>query len=801
MDEQCFSDHCEGVIVTRDINYPNIKKGLEFTRKFIIENDLILIGGMSIDLALKAKNKTGIYRDDKLPDYDFVSPDTIKHSSQLGKYICKKGLPNISVITAMHTTTRAVRVDFVSVADIGYCPQDVFDKLPFIKIRDMKIIHPHFQMMDIHHSLSFPFENPTRPVVSHRWKRDMKRYDLLFDAYPIKKSDTPTPKMIQYKVEKAVLDGSCITGWAALSYWKDKSIKVPEGEPIHILSDNFERLVKLCDEKPIYIESRFGKTPRSVRVTINGIPYEIFDNLGEQVSAEKIGDMHVANMQHIMMIFLVKKYLDVDVPDNIRNYYNTGYVESFSMVVESTTPGIMPSINVYGKHSWSEAYVINRRSFAAKINGIKLTQQDRPDCSYPAAPVCKSNVKFDYNNSSYFNISGRVTTPFIPKTIEFFGQTDIVTMSIKKEGGVEHSTIVSDENADMSAELAEYKLTNDIQSMIVSKLVNLSRRNRTEIANILERWILTSANTPKNSGWANVYRPSTINDTANIKMMSELIEKRIMKKDCARKIMLTIIKLVNDRIGSVPVDDDLKMVCDKTEIRYGDQYNVLNVTNRLLQLIEHGGCKNTLRVSMRYDTVLSKGQQWGIPQRHVDHLYSTWDVRNEAFASPINSRLFGKKDGRFCSLFPDIDSCFGSIGSFFDVDLDRSGNWVVNPPFIESIMNDSAKVVLAHLACNKSQTFFFIIPAWKDSLTYKSLHESKYNRAELELLGGTYFFEDPSGKKMWTKASSIYFALSNDDVVNFTPALGHMLTLRKNNNNIVNGNKSFIVTKNIKRDN
>jgi len=412
-------------------------------------------------------------------------------------------------------------------------------------------------------------------------------------------------------------------------------------------------------------------------------------------------------------------------------------------------------------------------------------------------PICKTNSNFDYNNSSYFNISGIVTTPFVPKTIEFFGQKDIVTMSLKEGRYIkhEHSAELAVENlTDMSAELAEYKLTMNIRSIIVSKSTNLSSRDKTEITNILERWILTSANTPKTSGWANVYRASKINDPANVKMVSELIEKRIVKKDRAHKIMISIVKLVNDTIDSIVIDSNSEIVCDKTNIRYGSEYTVLNITNRLLQLVEYGGCENALRVSMRYDTLLSNGQQWGIPQCHVDYLYSTWGVRNEAFASPINSRLFGKKDAIFCSLFPDIDSHFGSIGSFFDTDLDRSGNWIVNPPFIESIMNDSANVVLAQLANDKPQTFFFIIPAWKDSLTYELLHESKYNRSELELSGGTYFFEDPSGKKIWTKSSSIYFAMSDDSITNFMPALEHIFAPRKNINSI-DHNKSFVVKK------
>ena len=54
MNKQHLADHCEDIVVARDINYPNVKQGLIITRQFIIDNNLILIGGMAIDIALRA---------------------------------------------------------------------------------------------------------------------------------------------------------------------------------------------------------------------------------------------------------------------------------------------------------------------------------------------------------------------------------------------------------------------------------------------------------------------------------------------------------------------------------------------------------------------------------------------------------------------------------------------------------------------------------------------------------------------------------------------------------------------------
>lgn len=44
------------------------------------------------------------------------------------------------------------------------------------------------------------------------------------------------------------------------------------------------------------------------------------------------------------------------------------------------------------------------------------------------SPECVTNVTFDYNGSPYFALAGTVTEPFEPKTIEFFGVSDIISM-------------------------------------------------------------------------------------------------------------------------------------------------------------------------------------------------------------------------------------------------------------------------------------------------------------------------------------------------------------------------------------
>ena len=91
-------------------------------------------------------------------------------------------------------------------------------------------------------------------------------------------------------------------------------------------------------------------------------------------------------------------------------------------------------------------------------------------------------------------------------------------------------------------------------------------------------------------------------------------------------------------------------------------------------------CARVASMLLRYSTLFgphgrNQGPQAAIPPQVVKSLHETFNTTAECFASPLNAQL-----GSFCSLFPDTDLYFGSLGSFFDVDF-LSGSYEVNPPF------------------------------------------------------------------------------------------------------------------------
>ncbi len=438
----------EDVVVKNDANYANTKRALEITERFIGDNDLILIGGMAIDMALKVVGKAGIYSADKLPDYDFLTTDTARDATKLAFQLCKAHLPNVSAINAMHTTTIRVRCNFADSADIGYCPSGIYNELPTLKIGRLRVIHPHFQIIDIHRSLSYPFDRAQviGAGLFYRWKKDCLRYDLLLDAYPIKcESTNCSVKMIRILLDKELLAGDCLAGWCAISYWKSSSqrslsdqmnvseFEIPEGESIQVFTDNFAKYVSradIADSNSIgYFEAIMGHLPRHVKLTIAGQKYEVFDSFGTLLSAEKIPEakqgqsaMYVSNIQHCMLWLIENIYISArGASDQLKSFCHKEYSECTKLVTSGDRPGLLPSINVFGSANLDESYLIGRRKFVARLSGTKLHEKDVIDGVYPAEPKCSSKISFDYDKSPYFAISGAKCGAFVKHEVPSIG--------------------------------------------------------------------------------------------------------------------------------------------------------------------------------------------------------------------------------------------------------------------------------------------------------------------------------------------------------------------------------------------
>lgn len=327
------------------------------------------------------------------------------------------------------------------------------------------------------------------------------------------------------------------------------------------------------------------------------------------------------------------------------------------------------------------------------------------------------------------------------------------------EGGASVAT-------DLDIEFDQMRLTSKIQNIIRGKIPASAQSSKQrlvyEIDNILERWLIAMANLPRGETWATVYRRTKPDDPINTKMVNELVEKRIVAtaSDSSALVSL-IIETVGQRLDQQPRATGATAACSATShpptISLGSKFST-EMSPRMQKLAGLFPCDQVLRAILRYEVVLGRGQQWGLTQAHFDDLYSC-GVRNEGFASPLNSRLLGKPDAHFCSLFPDTDSVFGSLGDFFLVKFsDHKGGWQVNPPFIESLLNHAAAKVIRELDAEPN-VVFFLMPAWRDSECYRTLHSTKHLVLETLLPRDRYMFELPDSKQIVSRVDCIYFLL------------------------------------------
>ena len=470
------SDYYSNLIVKNSINYDKIIKALEVVREFIVKKKLILVGGMAIDLALRLKGEK-IYEDDQVPDYDFYSTNHSADAYELSSLLCSKGFENVSCINALHITTMRVRVDFEPVADITYCPETVFNKIPILHYDDIKIVHPYWQMIDQHTSLSLPYENPGREVIFHRWKKDMVRYDKLYDYYPIVSNiifeniDTIVIdssddyyenrsnnrrgyirsniresmsrelelELTEIKIPMQFLSNCCLCGWGAVDYKISDDyviIKIPSESPISIATDDYKGFIEHNNLELInYYSEYVGSIPRYALCKTNLIDesgfrknIEVMDTYGKLISAHQINKKTngwICNIQWAMVYLLVKVFNETN--KQIVFTAEEQYLRCRYLVMS----GNYPISTVYGNHNLSHSYLNMMKLNKERIYSIKAPVLQPPN-NYPTPPECSNNKTFDYETSVYFMIDNRVLDNFIDWSAEPYPEYNSSSIKDKK---------------------------------------------------------------------------------------------------------------------------------------------------------------------------------------------------------------------------------------------------------------------------------------------------------------------------------------------------------------------------------
>jgi len=300
-----------------------------------------------------------------------------------------------------------------------------------------------------------------------------------------------------------------------------------------------------------------------------------------------------------------------------------------------------------------------------------------------------------------------------------------------------------------------------LQLMRENTNVNGSKQASLELINILERWLLSQANQPDpQTSWSRIYRNLPLDHPVHLKLRKELQRKGLTTDEAAGAALVErAASLIELTLIEQPPQLEAKPQYLQRTLSFGTFSEPTNA--RLDKLRLSIGIELTIALCLRYQALLSDHQHWAIPQAHFDYLYYTYGVRNEGFASALNSRALMQPEGRFCSLFSDLESSCGSLGNFETVDmLSQRGAWFINPPFINTIMLEAAQRCLTALATGPI-TIFHILPAWDDDEANRALSSSAHLISKERLEPRTYAYENLAGRQVLAQFASYYYILSS----------------------------------------
>ena len=453
----------ENIILKNDKFTEDTMIALGLVKKYILKNKLIIVGGMAIDLSLRLKG-SNLYEDDVLPDYDFYSPQNHVDAYHIAEMLHDAGLKNVSVINANHVSTMRVRVNYTVVADVTYMPPNIYKDLPTLIYRDMRIIHPHYQMIDQHRALSLPYENPPWEVITHRWKKDAIRHDILYKYYPLVNDGTDDAIALsgeEIKISSILFKDQCVGGFVALLYWKKQAekngfkpsivenigtieidsggmvVKIPvDSHGVSVYSNDilaFDKNIK--SEQSIKKERMYDrfldKLPFKI---ILDNKWELFDNAGYMMSAHKMegsqgrlaNSIYIANLQNVML-YMLTNYVLLNKIKGIkrgRSFY-VGYLIArelvqwagcqYSKKQLNKFKDFLPSTEVYGTGEVSDSYLNSKRIFLEKINQASGSHQHPKERLQPAiifpetfvdGKIPQKYFKFNARKSILFQFDG-----------------------------------------------------------------------------------------------------------------------------------------------------------------------------------------------------------------------------------------------------------------------------------------------------------------------------------------------------------------------------------------------------------
>jgi hypothetical protein len=212
--------------------YSEYNNVIKLISKFIIKKNLILYGGLVINLLLPKKHR--FYKEYTINDYDCFSKNPIKDAYELAKLIKKSGYKYIKIKRAVHKNTYKISVYGKQFFDITFLEPSIYDiLLNYIKNNknSLKYYKDKYKIIPIELVKQNLYFELSRPIQSgFRWEKLYNRLELINKFYPTEKSKDVL-KCIPIKSEYSSIVKKL------LEYIKDKKIPIIDSYSIKIYNN------------------------------------------------------------------------------------------------------------------------------------------------------------------------------------------------------------------------------------------------------------------------------------------------------------------------------------------------------------------------------------------------------------------------------------------------------------------------------------------------------------------------------------------------------------------------------------
>jgi len=267
------------------------------------------------------------------------------------------------------------------------------------------------------------------------------------------------------------------------------------------------------------------------------------------------------------------------------------------------------------------------------------------------------------------------------------------------------------------------------------------------------------------------------------KMISEYIEKKFRYTPDKLQQLLKILSNANYKYMKMAqeihtnrnkpgyfTDISCSLLVSESEnyiIRYRSYIKIINFKRyaKLIRNYDRPFPFDIIRMLLRYSIFDMSNQQWSIGITLYDDISTQLDIGFEMFASPLNFNM-----NIFCSLFLDTDKTFGSVGSFYNITVDKLLNLGLrgvfyNPPYLPLLMATTTQMCITLL--NKMHqlgtdfTVVSFLPNWEDADYIQAFLASRYTVFRQVIPKGQYVLQEKDRGKLIRGTFDLLFVVMN----------------------------------------